>query len=115
LNQTDGEVGFVALVVVADGNAAVVAENGGFVVVTIPIDVVETGSDPPTSGFDVADFDGWTGFRRDGQADCNEDALGFLGGDGLVFAHDDDKMQQDATGVNRKKQTISRGILCPAK
>jgi hypothetical protein len=24
-------------------------------------------------------------------------------------------MQQDATGVNRKKQTISRGILCPAK
>jgi hypothetical protein len=41
--------------------------------------------------------------------------LGFFGGDGLVFVHDDDRMQRDATGVNRKKQTISRGILCVAK
>jgi hypothetical protein len=29
--------------------------------------------------------------------------------------HDGDKMQRDATRVNRKKQTISRGMLCGTK
>jgi hypothetical protein len=69
LNQTDSEVGFVALVVVANGDAAVVAKNGGFVVVQIPVNVIETGFDEATGGFDVADFDGWTGFGGNRKTD----------------------------------------------
>jgi len=82
LNQADREMGFIALVVVANGDASVVAENSCVVVgFPIPIHVIETGLNEAASGFDVADFNGGACLRGNRKADCDEDLLGFFGGD----------------------------------
>ena len=83
LNQSDREMRFIALVVVADRNSPIVAENGCVVVgrIPIPIDVVEMGLNEAASGFDVADFDFGACLRGNRKADCDEDLLGFFGGD----------------------------------
>ena len=83
LNQSDREMRFIALVVVADRNSPIVAENGCVVVgrIPIPIDVVETGLNEAASGMDVGDFNGGAGLGGNRKADCNEDLLDFLGGD----------------------------------
>ena len=67
-----------------------VTEDSDDAVDVVPVDVPLVGLEPSGRRFDVGNFNGWTGRRRDGFVDGGENSLGF----GL---HDDDKMQRDAT------------------
>ena len=87
-NQIENKMGFVTVVVVGNGDGRIVAENRHSVGEFVPINVVETGLNEATSGFDVGDFDDGASLRCNRKADGNEDLLDFLGGDQLVLIHD---------------------------
>lgn len=87
-NQIENKMGFVAVVVVSNGDCRIVTENRHSVGEFVPINVIETGADEGDGGFDVGDFDDGASLRCNRKADGNEDLLDFLGGDQLVLIHD---------------------------